>query len=178
MPTTGAPWNLYYPASTDDVRPYDDIQTLATSVATALSALVANMSAVVNTDATSRTTTSTSFTSTLSPANICGVAFTAPASGKVLITWRMALANSGAGYTACSPQVAAGAVVGSGAVFLAAGDGTTISTDFSTFEGQGGTVLVTGLTPATAYNVALYHRVASGTGTFLRREVNVIPQIA
>jgi hypothetical protein len=178
MATTGAPWNLFYPLSTDDVRPYDDIQSLATSVATALSALVANMSAVVNTDATSRTTTSTSFTSTLTPANICGVSFTAPASGKVLITWRLAMANSGAGYTACSPEVRAGSTVGSGAVFLAATDNATISTDFSTYEGQGAALLVTGLTSATVYNVALCHRVVSGTGTFLRREVNVIPQIA
>lgn len=178
MPTTGAPWNLAYPASTDDVRPYEDIQTLATSVATALSALVAGMTAVVNADATSRGTTSLTYTSTLSPANICGVSFTAPASGKVLITWRMALSNSGSGFTACSPQIAAGSTVGSGAVFLAADDARTLSTDAATFEGQGATLLVTGLTAATVYNVALYHRVASGTGTYLRREVNVIPQLA
>ena len=67
---------------------------------------------------------------------------------------------------------------GPGTIFLAADDGRTLSTDAATFEGQGATLLVTGLTPATVYNVALYHRVASGTGTFLRREVNVIPQLA
>lgn len=178
MPTTGAPWNLFYPASTDDVRPYEDIQSLATSVATALSGLVANMAAVVNADATSRTTTTTSYTSTLSPANICGVAFTAPASGKVLIGWRLAMANSGANFTACSPAISTGNVVGAGTPFLAGDDGRTISTDSTTFEGQGAPLLVTGLTPGTVYNAFLTHRVAGGTGTFLRREINVIPQIA
>ena len=37
---TGAPWYLHYPESTDDVRPYEDIQTLAENVHDALNTLL------------------------------------------------------------------------------------------------------------------------------------------
>jgi hypothetical protein len=176
MPDTGAPWVFPYPASTDDVRPYDDIQALAVAAAAALTAkLITNMASQTNTDATSRTTGSTTFTTTLSPANICGLSFTAPASGKVMVNWRCTLANTGNNYTACAPEVRLGASIGAGTVFLAVNDDRTVSTDSTTFEGQGASTLVTGLSPGTVYNVALNHRVVGGTGTFLRREVAVVP---
>lgn len=129
-----------------------------------------------NTDpTTSRTTTNTSFTSTLSPANICGTAFTAPPSGKVLVTWRATMANSGNNYTASSFAVSSGSTVGSGTAFLAGDDSRTISTDSTTFEGQGASEYVSGLTPGGSYNVFMVHRVVAGTGTFLRRTVGVVP---
>ena len=128
-----------------------------------------------NSDSTSRTTTSTTFTTTLTAANICGTAFVAPPSGKVLVTWRATMANSGNNYTASSFSVASGTTVGSGTVFLASDDTRTISTDSTTFEGQGASEYVSGLTPGANYNVAMTHRVVAGTQTVLRRTIGVVP---
>lgn len=180
MPDTGSPWFLPYPSSTDDVRPYEDIETLATTLAAALTAsLVTNMAPVTSgIDSTLRSTTSTAYTTTLTAAAIWGVAFTAPASGKVLLNWRCTLNNSGSQFSGCAPQVAAGAVVGSGAAFLSASDTRSVGTEGSVFETQGGSATVTGLTPGNAYNVALYHRVVGGTQLVSGREVMVIPLLA
>lgn len=137
-----------------------------------------NMTAVSNADTTSRTTTSTSYTTTLSAANICGVAFTAPPSGKVLIGWNCQMSNNSSPNVAqCSFGIRTGSVVGSGSVFQASGDGTSITSIAN--AGAGRTSLVTGLDPGTVYNVALEHRAFSaGTATFLNREVEVFPQMA
>lgn len=132
-----------------------------------------------NTDPTvSRTTTSTVFTGALTPATVCGMAFIAPPSGKVQITWRATMANSGNNYTASSFAVAAGSTVGSGAVFQSGDDARTVSTDSTTFEGQGATEYVSGLTPGATYNAYMVHRVVAGIGTFLRRTIGVVPQQA
>jgi hypothetical protein len=37
---TGSPWFLHYPESTDDVRPYEDIQQLAENVSDALNSMI------------------------------------------------------------------------------------------------------------------------------------------
>lgn len=137
-----------------------------------------NTASVSNADATSRTTTSASYTTTLSPANICGVSFTAPPSGKVLLLWVTYMVNSGVGYCLCSPEIRTGSTVGSGTVFLAAHDDRTVQSTGTSADRVGASYLATGLTAATVYNVALTHLVQSGTGTFLRREVTVIPQLA
>ena len=158
---------------TDAVNDHETrVDTLESQVAT---------SSESNTDpTTSRTTSSTTFTSTLSPANICGTSFVAPTSGKVLVTWRCTLVNSGANYTACSYSIASGSTVGSGTTFQAADDSRTVSTDSTTFEGQGASEYVSGLTPGATYNVFLMHRTSNGasTATFLRRTVGVVPLIA
>lgn len=137
-----------------------------------------NLQDVSNADATLRTTTSTAYTSTLTAPNICGVAFTAPPSGKVKIHFDVDSANSGNNFTGTSPEVRQGSTVGSGTVFQAAADSTSVSTGSTTFESQGRMTLVTGLTPGTVYNVALCHRVVAGTGSFDRREVTVAPSLA
>lgn len=137
-----------------------------------------NIASVSDSDVTSRTTTSTSFTQVLSPANVCGTAFTAPPSGKVAIHWSTSLSNGSSPNVAqCSPAVRAGASVGAGTVFLAA-DATRGITSVANIR-AGCTVLVTGLTAGTVYNVALEHRAFSaGTATFLERHVIVSPQIS
>jgi hypothetical protein len=130
---------------------------------------------VTNADSTSRTTTSATYTTTLSPATICGVAFVAPPSGKVKILWDVECSNSTASFTLTSPQIATGGTVGSGTSVLAADDARTINRAATSSERQGASTTCTGLTPGTTYNVALYHRVGGGTGTYLRREVIVSP---
>lgn len=178
MPTTGSPWNLFYPASTDDVRPYEDIQSLATSVAAALTALVLNMAPHSATDTTSRTTSSVGYTTTLAPAGLCGVSFTAPPSGNVMIIWEAYQVNSGVGYCLTSFRIAAGSTVGAGATVLGESDDRTLQNTGTGADRGSAHYLVTGLTAGTVYNVTLYHGVQSGTATLLRRDVTVIPLIA
>lgn len=137
-----------------------------------------NMITMTNADPTLRTTTAPAYTTTLTAANICGTSFTAPPSGKVMIYYAADMANSGANFTASAPQVNEGSVVGSGTPFQAASDNVSISTDSTTFESQGRHTLVTGLTAGAVYNTSMAHRVAGGTGSYLRREITVIPQLA
>ncbi len=139
-----------------------------------------NMKPESNADSTSRNTTNTSFTTTLSPANICGVAFTAPPSGKVMLHWESACSNNTGTNTAiCAPAIREGSTVGSGTVFLAAADERSIWSTTTTGPRIGASAKVEGLTPGTVYNVALEHRANSaGTATFQGREVTVVPQLA
>lgn len=136
------------------------------------------MTTAQNSDTTARTTTSTAFTTTLSPAQICGVAFVAPPSGKVTIEWGCGVQNSSSPQlSVCSFAIRAGSVVGSGVSFQASDDGRAITS--LAFIRAGATSEVTGLTPGDTYNVALEHRVASsGTGTFSNRSVLVRPELA
>lgn len=133
---------------------------------------------VTATDATSRTTTSTSYTGTLSPAGLCGVSFVAPQSGKVEIHWAAELFNDTPPNNArVSPAVRTGSTVGSGTVVLAASDARAVLA--TTVIRTGASMQVTGLTAGSTYNVSLEQRIFSGgTGTFLSREVNVVPLTA
>lgn len=136
------------------------------------------MTQVSNADTTARTTTSASFTTVLSPAQICGVAFTAPPSGKVTIAFNCGVQNSSSPQlSVCSFRIREGSTVGSGTSFYAPDDGRAI-TSLAYVRG-GASEPVTGLTPGAVYNVALEHRVASsGTGTFSNRSVTVLPSLA
>lgn len=136
------------------------------------------MTMVNNLDPTSRTLTATSFTSTLSPANICGVAFTAPPSGKVVLLWNVDQDNSAAGFVATSIAIRTGSTVGSGASVLAAGF-STAKIDYNGSQTRDGcSHPYTGLTPGTVYNAYLEHLTSTGTGTFQWRSVVVLPQLA
>jgi hypothetical protein len=136
------------------------------------------MTSSANADSTSRTTTSTSYTTTLSPANICGTSFVAPPSGKVSIEFSSAVSNSGANTTLCAPGIQEGSTVGSGASFQAADDARSIWVNGTSGPRIGASMLVTGLTAGSVYNVALFQRVTAGTGTYQAREVTVYPQLA
>lgn len=128
-------------------------------------------------DLTSRTTTSVSFTGTMTPAGLCGVAFSGPPSGTVTITWSVELKNSAGNATGCSPAVRTGAVVGSGSNVLVASFDYAIRNDSSDFLRAGSTYQLTGLTNGTAYNVSLEQIVTAGTGTFARRAVQISQNI-
>jgi hypothetical protein len=130
------------------------------------------------TDNTARTTTSASFTSTLTAANICGVSFTAPPSGKVVIMWNVDQDNDGAGFVATSIAIRTGSTVGSGTSVLAAAFATS-KIDYNGAQSRGATYHTqTGLTAGTVYNVYLEHLTSTGTGTFQWRAVTVLPQLA
>lgn len=143
-----------------------------------LSANDLNMTGLSSTDGTTRTTTSTSYTTTLSPAGLCGVAFTGPPSGKVLISWATSLSNNTSPNIAqCSPGIRVGSTVGSGTVFQAAGGFVHLTSTANVRIGA--STIVSGLTPGTVYNVALEHRaIAAGTASFDGREVLVVPLLS
>lgn len=106
----------------------------------------------------------------------CGVAFTAPTTGRVLLSWKAQLDNDTAGqFTACSNVVRTGSTVGAGSVVLGAQDARALVHEGTNVKQMGMTELVTGLTPGTVYNVRLEHQVGGGIGTLLRRSVVVAP---
>lgn len=173
MPDT--PRGYTYPASTDHTRLWEHFQTLATDIDTDVATLVtASQSAV---DATARTTTSTTFTSVVSPANVLGVAFTAPASGKVMLHMVCDLVTSGGAgqFAEAAPAVRTGAVLASGSVVLAAAHDRAVIAYNGIQLRAGITYRLTGLTPAASYNAVMEHANSSGTGTFRWREITVVP---
>jgi hypothetical protein len=127
-----------------------------------------------DTQNTSGTTTSTTYTATLTGGTACGVAFTAPTSGRVLVINNSTITNSGANSTYCSYAVRTGGSIGSGTVFLAESDtNAAINQTTSAFR-FGVSRVVEGLTAGSTYNVQQSFRVAAGTGTFSGKHLAVI----
>ncbi len=106
----------------------------------------------------------------------CGIAFTAPTTGRVVVWFRSQLLNNTGGQsTFVSFVLRDGSTVGSGASVLAASD-TRALIHAGTDTPQAGTFeTVTGLTPGNAYNVRMEHRVTGGVGTLLNRSISVAP---
>lgn len=112
---------------------------------------------------------------TYAAGTLCGVAFVAPTTGRVLVEWRSFLDNSGANFTLCTVEVREGSSIGSGNVVLPASDENALTMEGQNQFRMGMFVPVDGLTPGASYNVQLMHRVTGGTGTLDDREVLVIP---
>lgn len=145
-----------------------------------------NLTAKTHQPLDSGTVTSGTFTTTRSGATSpVGVFFTAPPSGKVQVNWAGGIAGSGTGGSAfylMGFQVLTGTTIGSGASQVAADDNKSLQvTNLVSANGErqaGRTEVVTGLVPGNSYNVSLVYRVGTGTGTFSRASVSVIPCIA
>jgi len=106
----------------------------------------------------------------------CGIAFTAPTTGRVEIKFGgNAFNDTAAQFTAISPVVRTGSTVGAGTVFQAASDDTAVVNTGTNPVNVSRTDLITGLTPGDVYNVRLEHRVGANIGTLLRRWVVVTP---
>jgi hypothetical protein len=104
----------------------------------------------------------------------CGVAFTAPTTGRVVVHMKGTLFNDTAAQnTVLSMVIRAGSTVGAGAVFQAASDDQALVNSGTNPIAIGQSELVTGLTPGDVYNVRLEHRVGANIGTILRRWVAV-----
>lgn len=125
-------------------------------------------------DAFTCTATTFGVTTTGGTYNDCGVPFTAPTTGRVVILFNSQQSNTSAS-TVVSPVVRAGGTVGSGAVHTAASDDECTVAQGSNERRAGAHRFVDGLTPGDTYNVRLEHRVSSGTGTIRRRGVTVLP---
>lgn len=118
------------------------------------------------------TTTSTTYTATLSVGTACGLAFTAPASGKVLITHNCEVSNSASGFSLATIRVGTGASIGAGTVVIAAADEEAVFASGLSVRASTSR-LVTGLTAGSPYNVQEQFRVTAGTGTFQRKSLIV-----
>lgn len=107
----------------------------------------------------------------------CGVAFTAPTTGRVTVSWRAQVDHdgTGGGFTSVSFVVRTGSTVGAGASVLAADDNRAVIMSGTDVMQMGSSHMVTGLTPGDTYNVRLEHRVGAGVGTTERRAVRVEP---
>lgn len=109
-------------------------------------------------------------------ATVCGVAFTAPTTGRVMIHWSAYLDNTiTTASTHMSVRVGTGSSVGAGTQFLAPSDSLCIMNVGSDQRQYGTSYLLTGLTAGAAYNVQTMHRVSAGTADLANRHVMVAP---
>lgn len=144
-------------------------------------ALLNNMFGVVASDTqnTSGTTTSTTYTATLTGGTACGLTFVAPTSGKVIVHNSANIKNSTTNFSGCVPIIREGGSIGSGTTFLAADDNLAIAVRGSDEVQMGRAILVTGLTAGNTYNVQQAFKVnAASTLTILRKHLLVVPVIA
>lgn len=132
--------------------------------------------AVSDTQNTSGTTTTTaSFAETLTGGTPCSLTFVAPLSGKIEVVNTCEIANSTSVYALCTYVIRTGAVVGSGTVFQAAAFEHSLINVGTASNRQSAVQVWTGLTPGATYNIRQAFRVPSGTGTFSRKHLSVIP---
>lgn len=123
---------------------------------------------------TAGTTTSGAFTATLTGGTACGVAFTAPASGKIMVYNNCEVQNSAAPtLSLCTIRIRTGSTVGSGSDILAAANAEAI---FGGVSFRAGTSRpLSGLTPGSLYNAQQLFAVGGGTGTYVNKSLIVAP---
>lgn len=129
-----------------------------------------------DTQNTSGTTTSTSYTTTLTGGTACGASFTAPESGEVMIFNSSGMFNSTTAHCYCGIQVRAGSTVGSGTIILTVSD-TDANYAYQVTQRQTVAKLLSGLTSGSSYNVQQLFKVDGGTGTFNNKHLIVQPVI-
>jgi PhoD-like phosphatase len=110
----------------------------------------------------------------------CGVVFTAPPSGRVVLYWSGGIRNLAATESPVaylSPEVRTGPIVGSGTVVLPPHDGRTVRINSPGVQTMraGSMHALSGLTPGQIYNARILHRVTSNTGEFFYRGLIVEP---
>lgn len=117
-------------------------------------------------DSTDRTTTSAAYTTAVTAANICGVVFVAPTSGRVLVHMRATVNLSANAFSFTAYDIKAGNTIGSGTSFQASDDSRAIRHDLSTRPmTHGGAFFVSGLTPGAQYNASMTHKIGGGAVT-------------
>ncbi|GAA2817546.1 hypothetical protein [Kribbella solani] len=117
--------------------------------------------------------------------NACGVAFTAPDSGSVLVHWKADFWSSQNDKVSfVSMEVRSGATIGGGSVVVASNSNDALKVSGSVTSGvearlgAGTFRLITGLTPGNSYHARLMHfSEASGNVTVFYRQVLVQPML-
>lgn len=176
MPSTPI-YGLPYPSLTDPPNGPAQFQALAEAIETELARIDAVLVGTPITQvAAVAATVSTTSTSYVALSGNPGLAFTAPTSGRVVITIGGALTGSAADtFAMMGLQVRTGNVVGSGTIVYAANNNDAVSNEGGDDMSASKVTLVTGLTAGDPYNVQVLYKVLSGTGTafFARRDVIV-----
>jgi hypothetical protein len=174
VPTTPI-YGLPYPSLSDPPNGAAQIQALAEAVEAELSRIDATPAAVTATDAGSVSTTSATY---VTLAGDPGVAFTAPASGRVMVHVAGAFDNTLSDtFGMMAFQIRTGTTVGAGTIVVAASDNDSAGTAGTNDTSFGRSVLVSSLIAGSSYNVQILYKRFSGTGTsfFARRSVLVVP---
>lgn len=174
MPTTPI-YGLPYPSLSDPPNGAAQIQALAEAVESELQRIDGTPVTVTAADSGSVSTTSATF---VTLAGDPGVAFTAPASGRVLVHIAGTFDNNAADtFGMMAFQIRTGSSVGAGTIVLAASDNDSIGTAGTNDTSFGRSILVSSLVAGDPYNVqALYKRfLGTGTAFFARRSVLVVP---
>ena len=176
-----------YPVLGDAPNGPSQMQALALEVETELVRIDAAIATLngLDTAFAGTTTDETGFTNTSYAAGgtPVGVAFTAPASGKVAITFSAGfLQNINTFVTIVSCEVKTGGTVGSGTLAGAGANGDrallcgrAVNSGAVAQLQASRRVLYTGLTAGATYNVRMMHAVDGGSGTITYREVMVEP---
>lgn len=120
------------------------------------------------------TTTATAFVETLTPStgDPTVAAFTAPASGSVLVSVGARISNSATGTCFMSANIKAGS---GSTVVLAAADGRSAIATGTGQVSASTQYLVAGLTPNSAYTATAAYKCTAGTATFAFRFLTVTP---
>jgi hypothetical protein len=127
-------------------------------------------------EAGSFNTASTTYSATLTGANVCGTAFIAPPSGTVLVLWQASILTAGSSGCLISFELRDGASVGSGTIITATNDNEALDTRISSNTRPANFFRQASLTPGNSYNVRLMHRsLTAANSTILRRAVFVTP---
>jgi hypothetical protein len=170
-------YGLPYPSLSDPPNGPAQFQALAEAVEAELDRIDDTISGVPVTQSSSvAATVSTTSTTYVALAGDPGIAFTAPTSGRVMISIGGALTGSAADtFSMMGFQVRTGNVIGSGTIVYAANNNDVVSNEGGSDMSASKVTLVSGLTAAASYNVQVLYKVLSGTGTafFARRDVIV-----
>lgn len=188
---TTSPYGFPYPELSDAPNVPQDVQDLAVAVNdeidrvdddiaanTAVTAAFATGATQTTAQNTSGTTTSAAFTATLTGGTTCSFTFVAPPSGKVQVFNTATMENNTTAFSAVMDfELRTGGVVGSGTVIHAATDDTSNSIGGAQNALVSKTVeaVITGLTSGSTYNIRQMFRSSSGTSTFQRKRLTVVP---
>lgn len=110
---------------------------------------------------------------TTAGAPLLGQTIVVPLTGQVEVNWAANLDQSGSGQPGfISPQLNTGAVIGAGALIVAASDNIAISTGAPDSVTMSNFYVYTGLTPGSSVNAFLLHK-TSGTYNISNRKIKL-----
>lgn len=128
----------------------------------------------ISSETTTGQTASSSFTSVLAGGTPCEVTFVGPTSGRVLIINTAQLDNT-SGTSILGWRLGTGSTIGGGDTILAPSEIRSLKAEGTNLMLASHVYPVTGLTPGLTYNVQQRFNSTSGTATFSRKHLIVIP---
>lgn len=171
-------YGLPYPSLSDPPNGPAQFQALAEAVEAELDRIDDTISGVpITQSSTAAGAVSTTSATYVVLAGDPGIAFTAPTSGRVVVTISAAIvSNTADTYAMMGFQIRTGSTVGAGTIVTAANDNDVLAHAGTADQVASRVALVSGLTSGGSYNVQVLYKRFGGTGdTFFARR-NVIVQ--